>query len=166
MAALEASGGGGGGPPKPSSSSSMSMKQVVKTKTLIYALNLISRNLPLPSHVFDTVSSIYCSDDDDDDGDNDDDDNNDESNEDNREVEEENSNSEAGNLQVGDVLANYEDALQKQRSNCMSGMGLKVARESRLKSNIQHRLTELEELPSSRGEDLQMKCLLELHGLK
>ncbi|GFZ14121.1 hypothetical protein Acr_24g0003110 [Actinidia rufa] len=30
-----------------------------KTKTLICALNLLSRNLPLPQDVFDAVSSIY-----------------------------------------------------------------------------------------------------------
>ena len=30
-----------------------------KTKTLICALNLISRNLPLPPDLLDTVSSIY-----------------------------------------------------------------------------------------------------------
>lgn len=30
-----------------------------KTKTLICALNLLSRNLPLPPHLFDAVSCIY-----------------------------------------------------------------------------------------------------------
>lgn len=30
-----------------------------KTKTLICALNLVSRNLPLPPDLFNTVSSIY-----------------------------------------------------------------------------------------------------------
>lgn len=29
------------------------------TKTLICALNFLSRNLPLPQHVYDAVSSIY-----------------------------------------------------------------------------------------------------------
>lgn len=29
------------------------------TKTLICALNFLSRNLPLPTHLYDAVSSIY-----------------------------------------------------------------------------------------------------------
>lgn len=37
------------------------------TKTLISALSFISRNLPLPTHVFDAVSSIYTASADDDD---------------------------------------------------------------------------------------------------
>lgn len=39
----------------------MSSSQVVldDTKTLISAISYISRNLPLPPHVFDAVSSIY-----------------------------------------------------------------------------------------------------------
>ena len=36
---------------------------VQKAKTLICALNLISRNLPLPPDVFNAVSSIYHADD-------------------------------------------------------------------------------------------------------
>lgn len=36
-----------------------------KTKTLICALNLLSRNLPLSQDIFDAVSSIYGDDDDD-----------------------------------------------------------------------------------------------------
>ncbi|XP_043690556.1 probable ATP-dependent DNA helicase CHR12 isoform X2 [Telopea speciosissima] len=54
----------------------------------------------------------------------------------------------------------------KQRPNCKSGLWLRESKENRLKSHIQHRLTELAELPSSRGEVLQTKCLLELYGLK
>ncbi|PSS33883.1 ATP-dependent DNA helicase like [Actinidia chinensis var. chinensis] len=63
-------------------------------------------------------------------------------------------------------MAEFEDALVKQRANCMSGFGLAELRDNRLQTHIQHRLSELEELPSSRGEDLQSKCLLELYGLK
>ncbi|KAA8524224.1 hypothetical protein F0562_010647 [Nyssa sinensis] len=59
-----------------------------------------------------------------------------------------------------------EDALVKQRPSCISGFGLTESRESRSQSHIQHRLTELKELPPRRGEDLQSKSLLELYGLK
>lgn len=41
---------------------------IQKTKTLICALNLVSRNLPLPPDVFHTVSSIYRGEDDGTDG--------------------------------------------------------------------------------------------------
>lgn len=34
-------------------------KQIQDTKTLICALNLLSRNLPLPPYLFHAVSSIY-----------------------------------------------------------------------------------------------------------
>lgn len=44
----------------------------------------------------------------------------------------------------GDLLAEFEDALLEQRLNCVSGVGLKVSRESRFQSHIQHRLAELE----------------------
>ncbi|KAG2624562.1 hypothetical protein PVAP13_3KG142700 [Panicum virgatum] len=43
---------------------------------------------------------------------------------------------------------------------------LAALKEGRFNASIQHRLAELEGLPSTRGEDLQMKCLLELYGLK
>ena len=43
----------------PSSQSPSSLNHVQKTKTLICALNLLSRDLPLPPEVFDSVSSIY-----------------------------------------------------------------------------------------------------------
>ena len=33
--------------------------EIQSTKTLICAVNLLSRNLPLPPHLFDAVSSIY-----------------------------------------------------------------------------------------------------------
>uniref|UniRef100_A0A0D3G347 ATP-dependent DNA helicase CHR12 n=1 Tax=Oryza barthii TaxID=65489 RepID=A0A0D3G347_9ORYZ len=48
----------------------------------------------------------------------------------------------------------------------MSYSELTALKEDRFNTSIQHRLTELEGLPSTRGEDLQMKCLLELYGLK
>lgn len=139
-----------------------------------------------------------------------------------------------------DLLAEFEDALLRQRINCMSGSKLAESKEKRLQSRVQHRISELEgdyglnfvmhphmmyfmlwhvvvrilcfrekilasrlfiqciqtascsghiflgleatcytysvsltdalnlglELPSTRGEDLQTKCLLELYGLK
>ncbi|GFY85074.1 SNF2/Brahma-type chromatin-remodeling protein CHR12 [Actinidia rufa] len=124
-----------------------------KTKTLICALNLLSRNLPLPQDVFDAVSSIYGGGD--------------------AEEGDANGGSDADAIKPddlrtskGDLMAEFEDALVKQRANCMSGFGLAELRDNRLQTHIQHRLSELEELPSSRGEDLQSKCLLELYGLK
>ncbi|KAL6970393.1 hypothetical protein U1Q18_030093 [Sarracenia purpurea var. burkii] len=136
-----------------------------KTKTLICALNLLSRNLPLPQDVFDAVSSIYrgCDDEVDAPG---------------AAVEEtvdvggsdlnavEKASGGLGISEREDLMMDLEAALVEQRSNCMPGFGLTESRDIRLQSHIQHRLTELEELPSSRGEDLQSKCLLELYGLK
>ncbi|RDX84282.1 putative ATP-dependent DNA helicase CHR12, partial [Mucuna pruriens] len=104
-------------------------------KTLICALNLLSRDLPLPSHILNSVSSIYRNHDD-------------------------------GGNSGEDLITDLEDALSKQRPNCVSGLKLEEARANRYRSQIQHRLNELQELPSSRGEDLQTKCLLELYGLK
>lgn len=46
-------------PPSVSSSSSSSESVIEKAKVLIAALNLISRNLPLPPDVFRAVSEIY-----------------------------------------------------------------------------------------------------------
>ncbi|KAL5849724.1 hypothetical protein ACOSQ4_007737 [Xanthoceras sorbifolium] len=66
----------------------------------------------------------------------------------------------------GDLMSEFEIALSKQRPKCISGSGLAELKENRYQSHIQHRLNELEELPSSRGEELQTKCLLELYGLK
>ncbi|PON80136.1 putative ATP-dependent DNA helicase CHR [Parasponia andersonii] len=119
------------------------------TKTLISALNLVSRNLPLPADLLDTVSSIYY---DAKDADFD------------------------GRSELSDLanhandsevlLPEVQEAILEQRSNCMSSYELTESREKRYQSHLQHRLTELEELPSSRGEDLQTKCLLELYGLK
>ncbi|KAL1832479.1 hypothetical protein ACET3Z_002130 [Daucus carota] len=121
--------------------------EIQSTKTLICAVNLLSRNLPLPPHLFDAVSSIYNA---------------------------------AGSASAplddiengsdisseGNLMAELGDALSEQRPNYMSGAGLTKQREERLQSNIQHRITELEELPASRGESIQSKCLLELYGLK
>ncbi|KAI8566235.1 hypothetical protein RHMOL_Rhmol02G0024400 [Rhododendron molle] len=129
-----------------------------KTKTLICALNLLSRNLPLSQDIFDAVSSIY-------------DDVEDEADD---VVEERAGGSDVGGgdknglgiLKRGDLIIELDDALVKQRPNCLSGSGLTESRDKRLQSHIQHRLAELEELPSSRGEDLQSKCLHELYGLK
>ncbi|KAL6971512.1 putative ATP-dependent DNA helicase chr12 [Sarracenia purpurea var. burkii] len=140
-----------------------------KTKILICALNLLSRNLPLPEDVFEAVSSIY------------------------REDEAEDNADDVGGAAEGvangggvrgsdvnavqmvsdalrtskdrDLMAELE-TLMKQRPNCMSGFGLIESRANRLQSHIHHRLFELEELPSSRGEEMQSKCLLELYGLK
>ncbi|KAL5139901.1 putative ATP-dependent DNA helicase CHR12 [Glycine soja] len=105
-------------------------------KTLICALNLLSRDLPLPPHILNSVSSIYR-----------------------------NNHGDGGNSGE-DLMTDLEDALSKQRPNCVPGFKLEQSRDSRYRSLIQHRLNELQELPSSRGEDLQTKCLLELYGLK
>ncbi|XP_055818078.1 probable ATP-dependent DNA helicase CHR12 [Solanum dulcamara] len=151
------SGGGGmvgGSPPAVDES----QDQLEKTKTLICALNFLSRNLPIPPDVFDAVSLIYHSDANDVDvGD------------------EDASPANVDNLSVrngpgmgsyGDLMADFEESLLRQRSSYTSGSGLTKLKEDRFRSHIQHRLTELEDLPTSRGEDLQSKCLLELYELK
>ncbi|KAK3027230.1 hypothetical protein RJ639_041648 [Escallonia herrerae] len=154
-----------------SRSSAASDHQLVKTKTLICALNLLSRNLPLPPDIFDAVSSIYRG------GDADDGDDVSASASGGLGDGAGGSDAEAvvdhvamrdssGISKEGDLLTDLENALAKQRPNCMSGLGLTRSREHRFQTHIQHRLTQLEELPSSRGEDLQSKCLLELYGLK
>ncbi|KAJ6321773.1 hypothetical protein OIU77_011783 [Salix suchowensis] len=136
----------------PAVSSSSSLEDHVrKTKSLISALNFVSRDLPLPPDLLDTVSSIYSDEIDADvDG--------------GTQIK-----SRPGNPGISirsDLMTEFEDALSNQRSNCMSGIALAELRENRYQSHILHRLNELEELSSTRGEDLQMKCLLELHGLK
>ncbi|GAU14882.1 hypothetical protein TSUD_46750 [Trifolium subterraneum] len=151
------------------------LNQQQHTKTLIAALNFLSRDVPLPSHLLNSVSSIYHH----------------------------NNNGDVGNS-GDDLITDLEDALSEQRTKCASGFKLEEAMESRHQSQIRHRLNELEvlsggdkqveeevcpeaasnchhnlyliimiilssaslELPSSRGEDLQTKCLLELYGLK
>ncbi|XP_019055764.1 PREDICTED: probable ATP-dependent DNA helicase CHR12 isoform X2 [Nelumbo nucifera] len=141
-----------------------SLDQIQKTKALICALNLISRNLPLPPEIFDTVSSIYSADDVADDAVEDDGGGKAHSKDGDRFPEEDSGG--PRDLNEGYSIMELEDALVKQRPYCISGLGLIESRESLLESHIHRRLTELEELPSSRGEDLQMKCLLELYGLK
>nr|XP_043628386.1 probable ATP-dependent DNA helicase CHR12 [Erigeron canadensis] len=116
------------------------------TKTLISALSFLSRNLPLPSHVFDAVSSIYDTRSDDDfDSPN---------------------NNDIPSSNGGDLIADLEDALVKHRSNHITGSEMAQVQNNRFQTHIQSRLTQLEELPTNRGEDLQSKCLLELYGLK
>ncbi|KAM7485573.1 hypothetical protein LguiA_001582 [Lonicera macranthoides] len=147
-----------------------SLNPIEKTKTLICALNLLSRNLPLPPHLFHAVSSIYHSpagdDDNDDDGG----------------VSGHSRDGAGGPDSTGaenasvlhgslvsneeDLMTDLEDALVHQRPGCLSGFKLTDSREKRLQSLLKHRLSELEALPTSRGEDLQSKCLLELYGLK
>ncbi|KAK1380108.1 putative ATP-dependent DNA helicase CHR12 [Heracleum sosnowskyi] len=129
----------------------ISIPGIEETKTLICALNFLSRNLPLPSHILHAVSRIY----DDPLGD-----------AGSRAAPDENVDASGDSLVGGDLITELEDALAKQRSDCMSGVRLTALKENRLRSNIQHRKSELEELPTSRGEDLQLKCLLELYGLK
>ncbi|KAH9617893.1 hypothetical protein KSS87_010160 [Heliosperma pusillum] len=143
-----------------SSSSPSTLDHVEKTKTLICALNLLSRNLPLPPHVFDSVSSIF-------DADNlhvsaaHDDDSPDPLHSSSNSVKDT-----GGMSSYGDLIMEFEDAVVKQRPRLMSSSVLTELNESRLQSRIEHRLVELEELPTTRGEDLQSKCLLELYGLK
>ncbi|XP_061990466.1 probable ATP-dependent DNA helicase CHR12 isoform X1 [Rosa rugosa] len=124
-----------------------SLDLITKTKSLISALNLVSRDLPLPPHLFDLVSSIYH-------------------------APQAPNPDPADGLGEGescggdDLLGDLEDALLNQRHKCSSGVGLIESGEKRFQSHLQHRLAQLEELPSSRGEELQTKCLLEFYGLK
>ncbi|KAM6545390.1 hypothetical protein CsatB_026126 [Cannabis sativa] len=120
-----------------------------QTKSLISALNFVSRNLPLPADLLDTVSSIYY-----------------DAERDAQLARSDQSDSENHADISEELLPELQEALLKQRSNCMSSFELTESRDKRYQSHIQHRLTELEELPSSRGEELQTKCLLELYGLK
>ncbi|XP_010941745.1 probable ATP-dependent DNA helicase CHR12 [Elaeis guineensis] len=140
-----------------------SSDHIEKTKTLIGALNLLSRNLPLPPDVFDAVSSIYH------------DGGRHAANDEEEEEEEEEGGGGAPpseedtsyGVSTSDILVKeLEDALLKQQSSHVSCSVLEKTKESRYNGLIQHRLMELEVLPSSQGEDLQMKCLLELYGLK
>ncbi|PKA62718.1 Chromatin structure-remodeling complex protein SYD [Apostasia shenzhenica] len=138
---------------------------VEKTKTLIGALNLISRNLPLPPDVVHAVSSIY------DDGSGPDyhpaggkmaldvaQVDLPESSLQNDLIE--------GVPRGGALITMFEDALVELHEKHMYSSALKQSKEKRFRCLVQHRLRELEGLPPSRGEDLQMKCLLELYGLK
>ncbi|XVE66041.1 hypothetical protein DITRI_Ditri08aG0049500 [Diplodiscus trichospermus] len=140
------------------------LDKLQKAKSLICALNFVSRNLPLPPGLFDAVSSI-CYDE----------------QEELHEAIDDGTQVEAGSDAAGvarmvsddhsnskkdDLLCDLDDALSKQRSKHMSGFDLAESKENRYQSHILRRLNELEDLPSSRGEDLQTKCLLELYGLK
>ncbi|KAK4790333.1 hypothetical protein SAY86_017637 [Trapa natans] len=125
-------------------------RAVQEANFLIYALGLVSRNLPLPPDLVDKVSSIHgdaaaAAAGGSDEG----------------LVELEN-----GKSNGPDLLAEFEDALSRGWPNCSSAYKLSESQEKLLQSKVQHRISELEELPSSRGEDLQTKCLLELYGLK
>ncbi|KAJ8768397.1 hypothetical protein K2173_021550 [Erythroxylum novogranatense] len=139
---------------QPSQDPTSSLDPVDKAKSLISALNFVSRDLPIPSDLLNTISSIYLGPDDTDSG-------------------VPSSRALAGvGVDIpglsfkGDLMGDFENALSQQRAKCMTGALLGELRESRYQSSVQHRLNELEELPSTRGEDLQNKCLLELYGLK
>ncbi|XP_048568309.1 probable ATP-dependent DNA helicase CHR719 [Triticum urartu] len=134
-----------------------------QARILIGALNLLSRNLPLPPAVLRAVSSIYHGGEDAD--------------------QEEEEGAEGPSL-VGDeggegdpadavdaaeeatLIQELEDSIYRNQTTHMSSSKLTALKEERFNTCIQHRLSELEGLPSTRGEDLQMKCLLELYGLK
>ncbi|KAI3469543.1 hypothetical protein Pfo_026206 [Paulownia fortunei] len=162
--------------PQPSASQQLGLRPVEpdpqpenpldSAKTLICALNFLSRNLPLPQHVYDAVSSIYQ----------------DTSADSGHEVPADVDYDVEGDVRNGaasplrtdniavssydELMLDFEDAVLKQRSCCLPGSRLSDLKENRFQSRIQHRLTELEDLPTSRGEDLQSRCLLELYGLK
>ncbi|VAH02148.1 unnamed protein product [Triticum turgidum subsp. durum] len=134
-----------------------------QARILIGALNLLSRNLPLPPAVLRAVSSIYHGGEDAD--------------------QEEEEGAEGPSL-VGDeggegdpadavdaaeeatLIQELEDSIYRNQTTHMSSSKLTALKDERFNTCIQHRLSELEGLPSTWGEDLQMKCLLELYGLK
>ncbi|OMO61227.1 SNF2-related protein [Corchorus capsularis] len=135
-----------------------------KAKSLICALNFVSRNLPLPPDLFDVVSSI-CHDEQEGLGEATDDGTPGEDGSDGAGVSQIVSD-DSTNSKKDDLLGDLDDALSRQRSKFMSGFGLAESKENRYQSHLHHRLNELEELPPSRGKDLQAKCLLELYGIK
>uniref|UniRef100_A0A0E0KYD8 DNA helicase n=1 Tax=Oryza punctata TaxID=4537 RepID=A0A0E0KYD8_ORYPU len=150
--------GGGGGPSE-------------QARTLIGALNLLSRNLPLPPAVLHAVSSIYHGGDAwewEGEGDEEEEvvgvvgDGCGESGE----GEEDCADASPGADEGVTLIQELEDAVLKNQGPYMSYSELTALKEDRFNTSIQHRLAELEGLPSTRGEDLQMKCLLELYGLK
>lgn len=156
--AAEDTGGGGGG----------GGDDAEQARTLIGALNLLSRNLPLPPAVLRAVSDIYHGAEDADAGEG--------------EEDEEGGGQElavvadgggeggpsgaGGTVEEGALIQEFEDAIFTNQMTHMSCSKLTALKEERFNTSIQHRLAELEGLPSTRGEDLQMKCLLELYGLK
>ncbi|KAM0016322.1 putative DNA helicase chromatin remodeling SNF2 family [Helianthus debilis subsp. tardiflorus] len=147
-------------------SSSLPEHVLDDTKTLISALNFISRNLPLPSDVFDAVSEIYAGGGRDGDGGSGGGGGVGGSDGCARGVGGDSSTDNSQFPNGGELMADLEDALVKQRSNRITGSEMAELRKNRTESHIQSRLTQLEELPTNRGEDLQSKCLLELYGLK
>lgn len=50
----------------------------------------------------------------------------------------------SGMSSYGDLMADFEVAVMKQRQSCMSGSGLAELKETRFQSHIQRRLVELE----------------------
>lgn len=123
------------------------VEEIEKTRTLICALNFLSRNLPLPQDVFDAVSSIYHE--------NDGGTAADAAGEDGEVVgggvgsgvvgtEKTAAKDGSGMSRYGDLMAEFEVAVLKQRQSCMSGSGLAELKENRFQSHIQHRLAELE----------------------
>ncbi|KAL6607852.1 hypothetical protein ACP70R_040915 [Stipagrostis hirtigluma subsp. patula] len=144
---------------------------VEQARTLIGALNLLSRNLPLPPAVLRAVSSIYH-----DGGDGDGEEEEEEGEgEAEKEGEEDMAVADAGGegetaadgvAEGASLIEELEDAIFKNQRTPISYSELAALKEGRFNASIQHRLAELEGLPSTRGEDMQMKCLLELYGLK
>ncbi|KAJ3669650.1 hypothetical protein LUZ60_011600 [Juncus effusus] len=136
---------------QPSFPSSSSESVIDKAKILIGALNLISRNLPLPPDVLRAVGEIYHG----------------ETGEEGglgNEIERDDLD---GEVSTNDsLMKEFEDAIQKQMLTHISCSELETLKQNRFDSSIQHRLAELEALPPNRGDELQMKCLLELYGLK
>ncbi|RLM99720.1 putative ATP-dependent DNA helicase CHR12 isoform X2 [Panicum miliaceum] len=156
-------------PPASSSAVDEAGGAVEQARTLIGALNLLSRNLPLPPDVLRAVSSIYH--------DGGAGDGEGEVGEAEKEGDEEMAAADAaeegcaegaddGAAEGATLIEELEDAIFKNQRMPVSYSELAALKEGRFNASIQHRLAELEGLPSTRGEDLQMKCLLELYGLK
>lgn len=140
------------------SSAAAYQDHIENTKTLICALNLLSRNLPLPQDILDAVSSIFLA--------GEDELSDDCAFEGDTGIEKASRQIDSGMESYGELIADFEDSLLKGKSSCTSSSALKRSKEVRYESYMRSRLSELEDLPSSRGDDLQSKCLLELYGLK
>ncbi|XP_062230731.1 probable ATP-dependent DNA helicase CHR719 [Phragmites australis] len=137
---------------------------VEQARTLVGALNLLSRNLPLPPAVLRAVSSI-CHDG----GAGEEEEDEEEEGEEEMAVVDGGGERDAvadGAAEGATLIEELEDAMFKNQRIPISYSELAALKEGRFNASIQHRLAELEGLPSTRGEDLQMKCLLELYGLK
>eukprot|EP00252_Welwitschia_mirabilis_P025329 TRINITY_DN7867_c0_g1_i1.p1 TRINITY_DN7867_c0_g1~~TRINITY_DN7867_c0_g1_i1.p1 ORF type:complete len:1150 (+),score=277.75 TRINITY_DN7867_c0_g1_i1:156-3605(+) len=153
-----------------------SSQQIKNVKTLLSAMNLISRNVPLPPHLLDHLNSVYSSTQS----------NNacesggsemehsmqskheSEPNPEDFEGSEEKSALEDGEgaPPTGSLISDFEDAVANHKNYFMTGADLRRRKEERFKRYLASRLNELKELPSKRGEELQTKCLIELLGLK